>query len=62
MILLDTNVCVRILRGRQEALVAYSRHAGNAATALSLGCPLATENRKHFERFAGLQIDDWRAA
>ena len=31
MILLDTNVCVRILRGRQEVLNQFSKHAGNVA-------------------------------
>lgn len=31
MILLDTNVCVRILRGRQETLDLFSKHAGNVA-------------------------------
>ena len=31
MILLDTNVCIRILRGRKEALDAFSANAGNVA-------------------------------
>lgn len=31
MILLDTNVCVRILRGRKDALEFFSRNAGNVA-------------------------------
>ena len=31
MILLDTNVCIRILRGRKDALEAFSANAGNVA-------------------------------
>ena len=31
MIILDTNVCVRILRGRREAIDAFSKNAGNVA-------------------------------
>ena len=131
MILLGTNVCVRILRGDGEALAVFRRHRGNlaipfmvvgelyygaersknperarlgvdkfisllsvfestsaimakfggikadlaakgtlvedadiliAATALSLGCPLATGNIRHFERFDGLELDRWDAA
>ena len=31
MILLDTNVCIRILRGRQDAVRAFSENAGDVA-------------------------------
>ena len=31
MIILDTNVCVRILRGRKDALDSFSKHAGTVA-------------------------------
>lgn len=31
MILLDTNICVRILRGDQSVLAHYLQHAGNIA-------------------------------
>ena len=31
MILLDTNICVRILRGEREALAFYKRLKGNLA-------------------------------
>jgi tRNA(fMet)-specific endonuclease VapC len=30
-----------------------------AAHALSSGCTLVTNNRKHFERIAGLTVEDW---
>ena len=30
-----------------------------AATALTSGCPLATGNVRHFDRFEGLEIQDW---
>lgn len=33
-----------------------------AATALRLGVPLVTENRRHFERVPGLEIESWRSA
>lgn len=128
MILLDTNICVGILRGHRRVLESYIRHAGNvavsamtegellygaecsanpeknrglvnrllellpivhssdtimrtfasekarlrrlgspvddadvliAATALSLDCPLATGNVRHFSRFPNLTLDNW---
>ena len=128
MILLDTNVCIRILRGQKDALRMFAKHAGDvaipamvtgelyygaekssdplksrviarrfidvvpvmqttdsimskfgeckaklaakgqivedadiliAATALTSGCPLATGNVRHFERFEGLEVQDW---
>ena len=31
MILMDTNVCIRILRGREEAVKAFSENAGDVA-------------------------------
>jgi len=128
VILMDTNVCVAILRGNKTVLTNYLNHAGNvavpfmtvgelhfgaakscrpqqnailvseflsvipvihstdeimmrfgvlkaelqrngkpvedadaliAATALTMNVPLATGNRKHMSRFAGLEIQDW---
>ena len=128
MILLDTDVCVAILRGYSNAVASYSRNRGNvaisamtvgelflgaeksadrernaiiaerfveslpvvhtnnaimrrfgvekarlqrlgttvadadaliAATALSIGCPLATGNVRHFSRFSDLELFDW---
>lgn len=31
MILMDTNVCIRILRGREDAVRAFSKNAGDVA-------------------------------
>ena len=31
MILMDTNVCIRILRGRKDAVRAFSENAGDVA-------------------------------
>lgn len=128
MILLDSDVCVAILRGNPNAISAYGRNRGNvaiagmtvgelylgaeksankernatlverfvnalpivhtnnaimrrfgvekarlqaagtpvadadaliAATALSLGCPLATGNVRHFSRFVELELLNW---
>ena len=30
-----------------------------AATAMVLGCPVVTHNRRHFEAIAGLEVIDW---
>ena len=128
MILLDTNICVGILRGEKSVIAEYLRHVGNvavsamtqgellygaecsanpgkntalvnrlldaipvihttdeimrrfaveksslrkngipvddadvliASTALTLNCPLATGNTRHFSRFPDLTIDNW---
>lgn len=39
--------------GRNDAMI--------AAHALSIGCVLVTNNRKHFSRVPGLKIDNWNA-
>ena len=60
MILLDTNVCVGILRGDRNVLSAYAKNAGNVAmSALTLSSPLATGNTRHFVRFPDLELANW---
>ena len=60
MILLDTNICVRILRGDQSVLAHYLQHAGNIAISfMTVGelysgvekSPRPKENRKLIEEF-----------
>lgn len=55
MILLDTDVCVAILRGYSNAVASYSRNRGNVAiSAMTVG-----GNVRHFSRFQDLELFDW---
>ena len=56
MILLDTNVCVGILRGDRNVLAAYAKNAGNVAmSAMTVGeLFFGAEESQNRERNLGL--------
>jgi predicted nucleic acid-binding protein len=68
LILLDTDVCVSLLRGNAaiaDRIRASSSGASvsfmTAAVAMDRGLVLATGNLKHFTRIPGLMAQDWLA-
>ncbi|MHB1580668.1 MAG: PIN domain-containing protein [Acidithiobacillus sp.] len=54
--LLDTNVCIEILRGRNSALKTRL-----AAIAQTNGLTLVTHNTGEFTRVPTLPVEDWQA-
>lgn len=71
-LLLDTNICIEILRGRDSALLARyaslpragmligSHDLMIASTALAHGLTVVTRNINEFRRIETLAIEDWR--
>ena len=56
--ILDTNVCIGLLKGK-SSIGPYDLLIG--ASALYTGYVLVTHNTKEFSRIPGLMIEDWEA-